>query len=115
MFVRLFVCECFDFFFPCYFNKYRIDFNEEKKKFDSLIESNLEKVWNLKRLPKVLLSILRVAVTEMIISKNTSIGIIASEYIMFTESFYTDNEYLFTNAILEKIYLNLKKKNTLNE
>jgi len=49
-------------------------------------------------------------VTEMIVSKNTSIGIIASEYIMFTESFYTDNEYLFTNAILEKIYLNLKKK-----
>ena len=90
-------------------------FNQEKNKVDGLIESNLQKNWNLKRIPVVLLSILRVAVTEMIISKNTSIGIIASEYIMFTESFYTDNEYLFTNAILEKIYLNLQKKNTLNE
>ena len=89
-----------------------LTFNEEKNKVDSLIESNLENNWNLNRLPKVLLSILRVAVTEMIISKNTSIGIIASEYIMFTESFYTENEYLFTNAILEKIYLNLQKKNT---
>ena len=88
---------------------------KKKIKLMVLIESNLQKNWNLKRLPTVLLSILRVAVTEMIISKNTSIGIIASEYIMFTESFYTDNEYLFTNAILEKIYLNLKKKNTLNE
>ena len=93
-----------------------VTFNQEKKnKVDGLIESNLQKNWNLKRIPIVLLSILRVAVTEMIVSKNTSIGIIASEYIMFTESFYTDNEYLFTNAILEKIYLNLKKKNTLNE
>ncbi len=92
-----------------------VTFNQEKNKVDGLIESNLQKNWNLKRIPVVLLSILRVAVTEMIVSKNTSIGIIASEYIMFTESFYTDNEYLFTNAILEKIYLNLKKKNTLNE
>ena len=89
-----------------------LTFNEERNKVDSLIESNLENNWNLNRLPIVLLSILRVAVTEMIISKNTSIGIIASEYIMFTESFYTESEYLFTNAILEKIYLNLQKKNT---
>ena len=92
-----------------------VTFNQEKNKVDGLIESNLQKNWNLKRIPVVLLSILRVAVTEMIVSKNTSIGIIASEYIMFTESFYTDNEYLFTNAILEKIFINLKKKNTLNE
>ena len=92
-----------------------VTFNQEKNKVDGLIESNLQKNWNLKRIPVVLLSILRVAVTEMIVSKNTSIGIIASEYIMFTESFFTDNEYLFTNAILEKIFINLKKKNTLNE
>ena len=90
-----------------------VTFNEEKNKVDSLIESNLEKDWNFKRLPIVLLSILRVAVTEMIISKNTSIGIIASEYIMFTESFYTEKEYVFTNAILEKIYFNLKKEELL--
>ena len=92
-----------------------VTFNQEKNKVDGLIESNLQKNWNLNRIPVVLLSILRVAVTEMIVSKNTSIGIIASEYIMFTESFFTDNEYLFTNAILEKIFINLKKKNTLNE
>jgi len=90
-----------------------LTFHQEKNKVDSLIESNLEKDWNLKRLPIVLLSILRVAVTEMIISRNTSIGIIASEYIMFTESFYTEKEYVFTNAILEKIYFNLKKEELL--
>ena len=90
-----------------------VTFHQEKNKVDSLIESNLEKDWNLKRLPIVLLSILRVAVTEMIISRNTSIGIIASEYIMFTESFYTEKEFVFTNAILEKIYFNLKKEELL--
>ena len=92
-----------------------VTFDQEQNKVDCLIESNLQNNWNIKRLPKVLLSILRVAVTEMIISKNTSIGIIASEYIMFTESFFTDKEYLFTNAILERIYCNLQKKNNLNE
>ena len=92
-----------------------VTFKQEKNTIDSLIESNLQNDWKFKRLPKVLLSILRVAVTEMIISRNTSIGIIATEYIMFTESFFTENEYLFTNAILEKIYFNLQKKNSLNE
>ena len=31
-----------------------VTFNEEKNKVDSLIESNLEKNWNLKRLPNSL-------------------------------------------------------------
>ena len=44
-----------------------VTFNQEKNKVDGLIESNLQKNWNLKRIPVVLLSILRVAVTEMIV------------------------------------------------
>ena len=82
-----------------------IDFvGKEKKIIDELINLNLSDGWSLSRLPKVQLAILRVAVAEMITYPKTSIGIIISEYIMFTESFFTDKEFSFTNAILEKIY-----------
>ena len=82
-----------------------IDFiSKEKKVIDELINLNLSDGWSLSRLPKVQLAILRVAVAEMMTYPKTSIGIIISEYIMFTESFFTDKEFSFTNAILEKIY-----------
>ena len=79
-------------------------FCKEKDKIDGFINLNLSKGWSLERLPKVQLAILRVAITEMMIYPKTSVGIIISEYIMFTESFYTKKECSFTNAILEKIY-----------
>ena len=82
-----------------------IDFiGKEKKIIDELINLNLSDGWSLSRLPKVQLAILRVAVAEMMTYPKTSIGIIISEYLMFTESFFTDKEFSFTNAILEKIY-----------
>ena len=62
-------------------------YDEQKVRVDDLIKSNLGQNWNLDRLPKVLLSILRVAVSEMLSKNNVSIGIIISEYVMFTESF----------------------------
>ena len=82
-------------------------FYKEKDKIDGFINLNLAKGWSLERLPKVQLAILRVAITEMMIYPKTSVGIIISEYIMFTESFYTKKECSFTNAILEKIYKKL--------
>ena len=90
---------------------------KEKDKIDELIKSYLVSEWRLDRIPKVQLAILRVAVAEMIIYPKTSIGVIISEYIMFTECFYTENEFSFTNAILEKIYNKLKEypKLKLNE
>ena len=85
-------------------------FNQKKKRIDDLIIVNLSEGWTLDRLPKVLLAILRVAVSEMIFSQNTSVAIIVSEYLMFTESFFTNKECSFTNAILEKIFTNLKNE-----
>ncbi len=85
-------------------------FSKEKNIIDDLIITNLGKGWTLDRLPKVLLAILRAAVSEIIISKNTSIAVIVSEYIMFTDSFFTNKECSFTNAILEKIFKKLKNE-----
>ncbi|MBD22878.1 MAG: transcription antitermination factor NusB [Alphaproteobacteria bacterium] len=78
--------------------------DKDKDKIDEFIKLNLSKGWSLERLPKVQLAILRVAIAEMMIYPRTSIAIIISEYIMFTESFFTEKECSFTNAILEKIY-----------
>jgi len=81
---------------------------DNQKKIDELISSNLSNGWNIDRLPVVQLAILRVAISEMINFPKTSVGIIISEYLMLTESFFTEKECAFTNAILENIYKNLK-------
>ena len=83
-------------------------FNEQKDKIDEFINVYLSKGWSIERLPKVQLAILRVAIAEMMIYPKTSVGIIISEYLMFTESFYSSKECSFTNAILEKIHKKLK-------
>ena len=81
-----------------------------QEKIDELISSNLNNGWNIDRLPIVQLAILRVAISEMINFPKTSVGIIISEYLMLTESFFTEKECAFTNAILENIYKNLNDK-----
>ena len=83
---------------------------KNQDKIDKLISYNLTKGWNLDRLPIVQLAILRVAISEMINFPKTSVGIIISEYLMLTESFLTEKECAFTNAILENIYKNLNNK-----
>ena len=85
-----------------------IDFtSKEKQIIDELINLNLSDGWSLSRLPKVQLAILRVAVAEMMIYPKTSIGIIISEYIMFTESFFTDKEFHLLMQYLRKFTINL--------
>ena len=77
---------------------------------EKLIVENLDKKWTLMRMPVVLSAILKVAVSEMIISPKTSIGVLATEYIFLTESFFSKKESSFVNAILQKIYLILKNE-----
>ena len=107
-----------------------LDFDFSKKKFDKvffkkifnnvfenedficgLISKNLEKSWTLKRLPKVLQALLRVAISEMITYPKTSLGIIITEYLMLAESFSIEKDNSFINAILDKIH----KKLEINE
>tara|TARA_B100001029_G_C15052905_1_gene452113 strand:- start:1493 stop:1966 length:474 start_codon:yes stop_codon:yes gene_type:complete len=88
-------------------------FNKNKNVIDDLIKLHLDKNWRIDRLPKVLLAILRVAISEMIHSPKISLSILISEYLKLTESFCSKNECPFANAILEKIYVSnkLPKKN----
>ena len=73
-----------------------------------LISNHLQENWTLKRLPKVLQALLRVAISEMISYPQTSMGIITTEYLMLAESFSIEKENNFINAILDKIHQKLK-------
>ena len=84
-------------------NKYK----QDKVLIDQLIKKNLNKKWDIKRLPIVLYSILSIAVSEMIIDPKIPLGVIITEYINVTNCFFYDDEFAFVNAVLEKIYKNL--------
>ena len=82
-------------------------FEKEDFIFD-LISNHLQKNWTLKRLPKVLQALLRVAISEMISYPQTSMGIIITEYLMLAESFSIEKDNNFINAILDKIHKKLE-------
>ena len=76
----------------------------KEKEINELIESNLSEKWKIERLPILLNAILISAVSEIILSPKLSLGIVASEYILLTESFFLEKESAFVNAVIENIY-----------
>ena len=92
-----------------YFSKIFENQNSKKKLILSLIKKNLKNDWSIDTLPIVLKSILIVAISEMIISPDLPIGVITTEYIILTETFFVENESSFVNAFIEKVYQQLKK------
>ena len=92
-----------------YFRKIFENQNSKNKLILSLIKKNLRNDWSINTLPIVLKSILIVAISEMIISPDLPIGVITTEYIILTETFFVENESSFVNAFIEKVYQQLKK------
>ena len=86
------------------------NYDTKKELIKSLIESNIGKSWTIERLPRVLSSIIEVSVSEMMISPNLTLGIVASEYIILTETFCSENESSFVNALIENIFKSIKVK-----
>ena len=76
----------------------------KEKEINELIESNLSEKWKIERLPILLNAILISAVSEIILSPKLSLGIVASEYILLTESFFLEKESAFVNAVISNIY-----------
>ncbi len=76
----------------------------KEKEINELIESNLSEKWKIERLPILLNAILISAVSEIILSPKLSLGVVASEYILLTESFFLEKESAFVNAVISNIY-----------
>ena len=87
-----------------YFKKIIRNSDDNEKKIMEMIENNLSDKWQIERLPILLNAILISAVSEMILSPKLSLGIIASEYILLTETFFLENESSFVNAVISNIY-----------
>ena len=75
-----------------------------EKEINELIKNNLSEKWKIERLPILLNAILISAVSEIILSPKLSLGIVASEYISLTESFFLEKESAFVNAVISNIY-----------
>lgn len=70
---------------------------------DDQIHSNLEKKWKLERLPKLVLSILRSGIGELLHFSNSNVAIVINDYLQITKSFNHLEELGFINSILDKI------------
>ena len=93
-----------------YFKQIIKNSKTKEKEINELIESNLSEKWKIERLPILLNAILISAVSEIILSPKLSLGVVASEYILLTESFFLEKESAFVNAVISNIY----NKNKIN-
>ena len=73
-----------------------------KPKSDMLIEK-FTKNWKMNRIAKVDLSLLRIAVTELLLRTETDTAVIISEALSLAEEFSSENSFAFLNGILDSI------------
>ncbi|MDR0942182.1 MAG: transcription antitermination protein NusB [Holosporales bacterium] len=81
----------------------------ESLNLDEIINNNLEYDKSLSNAPIIGVSIIKVAIIEMIFEK-TDIPVIINEYIEIAKSFVDYNFVHFINAILEKISKRIERK-----
>ncbi len=80
-----------------------------KNEIDNIIEKH-SKNWAVSRLARVDLSILRVAITEMIFIKDIPIAVSINEAIELAKIFGTDNSPKFINGVLAGVTGELEEK-----
>jgi N utilization substance protein B len=76
---------------------------------DSLIQEHLEN-WELKRVAKVDLSILRMSVFCLLYQKDIPPTVVIDEAVDLSKEFGTEDSYRFVNGVLDGIRKSLEKK-----
>jgi len=84
---------------------------ENEEKINNLISSNLKQGWNIERISKIDLSLLKIAIYE-IIEKKIQFKIIVNEVVELAKKYSDDSSPSFINGILASI---IKQNNLLNE
>ncbi|HFE9681925.1 TPA: transcription antitermination factor NusB [Clostridium perfringens] len=80
---------------------------ENKKKLDSLIESQLVK-WKLNRISKVNLSILRISTYEILFAEDVPGKVSINEAIELCKKYSDNKSVSFINGVLDKVYKNMQ-------
>ena len=77
---------------------------------DNKIQQYLKK-WSIDRLAKVDLSILRLAVYELIYQNDTPAPVVINEAVSISKDYCSDNAYKFINGVLEAVAEEKKDEN----
>jgi N utilization substance protein B len=70
---------------------------------DALIEKNLTQEWNITKQHLIMLSILRVGITELCYFLNTPFKVVINEFSDIAGNMLMSNEVNFVNSLLQKI------------
>ncbi|MEC9067875.1 transcription antitermination factor NusB [Pelagerythrobacter marinus] len=70
---------------------------------DLLLSERLAQGWNLARLDKTMLQILRAGAYELIARADVPVGTAISEYVDVAKAFFDDREAKFVNGILDAV------------
>lgn len=76
--------------------------NQNKEKIDKLIISNLKEDWQIERIPKINISLLRLAIYEMIYKK-IPFKVAINEAVELAKKYGEDNARVFINGVLASI------------
>lgn len=77
-------------------------FTEHKEEIDTQIQSKL-KGWNVNRIPKVNLAILRLAVTELLFGEPGLDSVIINEAVELSKQYGDETDYQFVNGVLGNV------------
>jgi len=87
---------------------------ENIKSIDGLIKDHLEN-WDISRLNRVDLAVLRISVYTLMFQNDLSPTIVIDEAIGICREYGTDDSYKFVNGVLDSIRLTLQKKSGSKE
>jgi len=73
------------------------------EEIDELLEHRLAENWNLKRLDKTMLQILRCGAYELIARPDVPVGSAISEYVDVAHAFFDPPEAKFVNGVLDAV------------
>ena len=76
---------------------------ENIDEIDALIKKHLSENWSIDRINKVALSVMRIAVYELLYQKNVPATIVIDEAVEIVKSYGEDDAHRFTNAVLDNI------------
>ena len=76
---------------------------ENQISIDNKIKEFLDEKWSYSRIDITLRAILRAAVYELLFTPDTPFKVVINEYINIAQSFYSEKEPEFLNAILDKV------------
>ncbi|MCQ4921630.1 transcription antitermination factor NusB [Tissierella carlieri] len=105
-----------------YFNNFSFDELEKEYILDAMtkIKENLESIdkyielysegWNLNRLAKIDLAVLRIAVYEILYRKDIPIEVSINEAIEIAKKYSTEESFKFINGVLGGFVRNIDKK-----